>query len=81
MFDMTVEQKQAFKDAAGGVSASGFSHLILFLIGLLATVWLLMVLVGLWKEMKQQKTDVGEFFGKFLFAVFVYIMVGALIFF
>jgi hypothetical protein len=80
MFDMTSEQLKAFSDATNGISATVFNHLILFIIGVLATIWLLLIFVGTWQEVKNQKMHVGEALSKITFAVFTYIAVGSMIF-
>lgn len=81
MFDMTVEQKQAFQDATNGIQAYIFNHLILFLVGFLATIWLLLIVIGTWGDIKSHKIDLGEALGKIAFAAFIYIAVGSMIFF
>lgn len=81
MFDMNTQQLQAFKDATGGVDAYVFNHLILFVIGLLATIWLLLIVMGIWQKVYTQKIDLGEALGKIVFAAMIYIAVGSMIFF
>lgn len=81
VFEMSPQQFQAFKDATGGVDAYMFNHLILFVIGLLATIWLLLIIMGIWQKVRSQKLDLGEALGKIAFAALIYIAVGSMIFF
>ena len=80
MFEMTSQQEKAFSDATNGISATVFNHLILFIIGVLATIWLLLIFIGTWYEIKNQKMSVGEALSKIAFAIFTYIAVGSMIF-
>ena len=81
MFDMTTQEQEAFKNATNGVSAHAFNHLILFIIGMLATIWLLLIIAGAWKKVHNQKMDLGEALGMLAFAAMIYIAVGSMIFF
>lgn len=81
MFEMTFEQQQAFKDAASGTSALVFNHIILMVIGLFATIWLIIFFMGTWVALRQHKIDIGDALLKFALAVSIYVSVGSMIYF
>ena len=78
MFDMTDTQKQAFSDATSGMSAISLNHLVLYLIGALATIWLAMIFVGTFKN---RQKEVSEQLTEFAFAVFLFTCIGVVVYF
>lgn len=78
MFEMNAKQQAAFKAASDGVSATAFCHLILFFIGVITTVWLVLVFMG---TMKNKTRNVYDSLYEFAFAVAVYIAIGTVIYF
>lgn len=78
MFEMNAKQQAAFKAASDGVSATTFCHLILFFIGVVTTVWLILVFMG---TMKNPNRSVYDSLYEFAFAVAVYIAIGTVIYF
>ena len=77
MFEMSANQIQAFQNATDGISADTFCRTILFLIGLFATIWLMLIFIG---TIKSNKKSIFESVYEFSFAVCVYIMIGVLIY-
>jgi hypothetical protein len=80
-FDMDSQQIQAFRDATGGVSYLTFNHVILFLIGSFATIWLVGVFFGTWTALQNHRIELGDAMFKFGAAMLVFICVGSMIFF
>lgn len=78
---MNSEQIQAFQDATGGVSYITFNHVILFLIGTFATIWLLGIFFGTWTALQDHKIDLGSAMFKFGAAILIFICMGSIIFF
>jgi len=81
MFEMTAQQQQAFKDATSGTTALVFNQIVLILIGLFATIWLILFFMGTWASLRQHRIDMGDALLKFAIAVSIYISVGSLIYF
>lgn len=80
MFEMTSGETQAFQDAAN-TSAISYTHAILFVVGMLATIWIVMFFVGMGHALLARQMDIGEAFGKLAFATFIYLLIGVLIYF
>lgn len=80
MFEMTTQEEQAFQDAAN-VTAMSFTHAILFVAGLLATIWLMLLFIGISHALLARQIDMGEALSKLAFAAFIYVLIGVLIYF
>lgn len=80
-FDMTPAQQKAFSVATGGVNAKQFADFFLIVIGIFATVWLLLYVVGLFKALQEHKIDFGELGRDLAYAGTLYIITGILIYF
>ncbi len=76
-FDMTPTQSDAFKAATDGVSALTFDHFVLFMIGGLATIWLLLVFLG---TVKNEQKSIYSAMYEFSFGVAIYITIGIIIY-
>ena len=76
MFEMNGREIQAFKDAAR-VAPSVFRHWILFAISALATVWLLMIFIGV---MKNSDRPISDSLYDFAFALFIYTTIGVVVY-
>lgn len=79
MFELTAAQLKAAKDAMGNVPPHDFARLILYLIGVFASIWFFFMLIGVWHELQQHKIDFGDALGKMAAAVFILICTGALL--
>lgn len=79
MFEMSVQQKQAFSDATNGVTALTFGHAVLFLIGLVATIWLFMIFLGTVGNKKKDRS-IFESLKEFSWAIAIFIAVGVIIY-
>lgn len=77
MFSMSTDQLAAFKMATNGTGAMTFCHLILFLIGVCATIWLLLIFIG---TMKSNTKPIYESIYEFAFAVGVFTAIGVVIY-
>ena len=77
MFEASEKQKQAFQAATHGLSVEVYAHAILFLIGTLATIWLLLVFIG---TIKNSERSIYESLYEFAFAVGLYIATGIVIY-
>lgn len=77
MFEMNAAQTDAFSNATNGMTADSFCHVIIFLIGALATFWLFMVFVG---TIKSNKKSIYESLYEFSFAVCIFTILGVVIY-
>ena len=77
MFEMTAEQQQAFQAATHGTAATTFCHVILYCIGVAATIWLILVFIG---TMKNKERSVYDSVYEFAFGVGIYIAIGTVIY-
>lgn len=79
MFDMSAQQKQAFSGATNGLSALTFSHVVLFLIGVIATIWLFLIFLGTVGS-KNKDRSIFESLKEFAWAIAIFIAVGVIIY-
>jgi cytochrome c biogenesis protein CcdA len=77
MFEMSHLQQQAF-EAATGTSARTYCHFFLFVIGALATIWLLLVFMG---TIKSTRKETFESLYEFAWAIGIYIAIGGVVYF
>jgi hypothetical protein len=78
MFEMSDAQSNAFTDATNGMTSKIMCDFILIMIGAVATWWLFMAFIGLFKR---KDVSVYESMYDFAWAIALYILTGVICYF